>query len=311
MVPDNQQRIPGAPQNVSKPIDMNALRAEAAARGAAAGAAAATTEVEAKPVVEQSMATVKVPQDRIGVVIGPKGAKIKMIQEKTGVRIDTSDEVFTITGPAQGVALAESAIEDLKKKGYTPLQYDDFAENFLQVYVQSLPEIIGSKGATIIKIKDELGVEINMPSKEEQGEKKCKIDMGGPKEQVEKCKEVIDHILRYGHHEITHPGETHEELQVEEWAYGAIIGPKGSELRHMQKTFQVKINIPRETSLNQNVVIVGMPNNVTRCKAYIERIVHNFLNQTRGRGREDKADDGWGDEEEVEAWMKPYLYQRK
>merc|ERR1719436_1979611 len=46
-----------------------------------------------------SVATVKVPENKIGIVIGPKGTKIKMIQEKTGVtRIDTQGEIFTIMG---------------------------------------------------------------------------------------------------------------------------------------------------------------------------------------------------------------------
>merc|ERR1719159_2292329 len=75
--------------------------------------------------------TITVPESKIGIVIGPKGAKIKMIQEKTGVtRIDTTGEIFTISGPPDAVSEAQDAIKSLIEKGYTHLSYDNFSENF-------------------------------------------------------------------------------------------------------------------------------------------------------------------------------------
>merc|ERR1711865_755416 len=74
---------------------------------------------------------------------------------------------------------------------------------------------------------------------------------------TEKAKDVIESIINYYHHEITHPGLAHVEMEVEQWAYSFIIGKAGSEMRHIQKNWDVKVYIPREHSANQSVVVVG------------------------------------------------------
>merc|ERR1719247_3001278 len=116
----------GPPGGNNKGAVNQSVNATAAAAAAAAKAAAASvggTEAAAAPA---AFATVHVPEKRIGIVIGPGGSKIKMIQEKTGAKIDTEGEMFTISGPSQGV-------KDLVSKGYTQLAFEDFAENSVMV----------------------------------------------------------------------------------------------------------------------------------------------------------------------------------
>merc|ERR1719401_3118048 len=121
-------KAPGVSQSVSAPIN-------------AAATAAAVAEKEKEPEKSNSSTvTVKVPEAKIGIVIGPKGSKIKLIQEKTGARIDTSGDVFTITGPPAGVREAEAAVKELVDKGYTALEYDDFQENFVACHPSYFPE---------------------------------------------------------------------------------------------------------------------------------------------------------------------------
>merc|ERR1712137_1542512 len=100
--------------------------------------------------------------------------------------------------------------------------------------------------------------------------------------QVEQAKEVINNIIMYGHHEITHPGAAHAELEVEPWKYSFLIGKGGSEMKHIQKNWDVKVSIPRDHSANQNVVILGEPGNVERAKTYVEKVLWNADNQVRG-----------------------------
>jgi len=189
---------------------------------------------------------IKVPDEKIGIVIGPKGANIKMIQEKTGVtRIDTSGEMFTIMGPADAVGMAEQAINDLITKGYTALTFDDFSENYVMVMSNNFPDLIGKQGVVIRAIKEQLKVEVSIPKTGPPG-KKWKVSVAGSSKNVEKAKEVINDIVMYHHHEITHPGEEHAELDVPAWAYSFIIGKAGSELRHIQNNYKVRMHIPRE-----------------------------------------------------------------
>merc|ERR1719384_3053344 len=143
--------------------------------------------------------------EKIGIVIGPKGEKIKMIQQKTGAtRIETSmDErgCFTITGPAAAAAQAKIAIEELIDKGYTSLAYDDFNEIQIPVHPSRFPDLIGQKGAVIIEIKKELGVEVTIPKipANPPAGKKFKVTIAGAPDKVEKAQKVIDDLLMYYH----------------------------------------------------------------------------------------------------------------
>merc|ERR550514_390064 len=225
--------------------------------------------------------------------------------EKCGLtRIDTQGNVFTLCGPPKACERAEAAFKELIEKGYTSLQYDDFSEQWINVHPTSFPDLIGKQGAVIRKIKEEIGAEISIPPvpKNCKPEKKFKVNIAGTNAAVQKAKEVITQILTYYHSEITHPGFIHEELEVPDWATRYIIGTKGSEMKHIQSNFKVKVYVPREWSVNQNVVVVGPKHDVDRAKAYIEKLIWNAEHKPSGRDRQDQADDGWGDEEH-ESWM--------
>jgi len=307
------QHIPGMAPKLNQ-AEINAVLKSAAAAGAAARAAieAQAAEEKAKE-SNQSTATVKVPEAKIGVVIGPKGSMIKLIQEKTGARIDTSGEVFTMTGAPPAVAQAEAAIKELIEKGYSSMAFDDFQEEQIAVHPSCFPDLIGKQGATIKAMKQELGVEVKIPETQKSAppSKKYKVTFAGKKENVQKAKEVVDHIVMYGYHEITHPGFGHQEIEVPQWAYSFLIGKAGSELRHIQNNYKVKVNIPREHSACQQVVVVGEKQDVERAKTYIEKLLWNAENASKGRDKSDGSIDTWGDEEEEEDWMKSYLYKRR
>merc|ERR1719149_244491 len=73
--------------------------------------------------------SIKVPEAKIGRVIGPKGANLKLIQEKCGIdRIDTAGDTFTISGKPGTTAAALAALTELVEKGYTSLAFDNFSE---------------------------------------------------------------------------------------------------------------------------------------------------------------------------------------
>jgi len=311
LAPAPTNSIPGmapAAQRTSQ-AEINAVLQRAQAAGASARAA---VEAEAAATSGMSSASVKVPEARIGVVIGPKGKNIQLIQEKTGAKIDTSGEVFTVTGKGDSVEQAERAIKELSEKGYWSASFENFKEEFVSVHPSSFPDLIGKGGVVIKAMKSEFGVEVSIPEvpKNAPAGKKYKVTLAGKNENVEACKKAINNIAMYGYDEITHPGFGHEELDVPQWAYSFLIGKAGSELRHIQNNYKVKVNIPREHSMCQSVVCVGEKFNVERAKAYIDKLLWSAENQTKGRDKADGATDHWGQEDEEEDWMKAYMYKR-
>merc|ERR1712063_207823 len=130
---------------------------------------------------------------------------------------------------------------------------------------------------------------------------KVSVAMGGTREMVEKAVGILMNILQYYHDEVTHPGDIHEELEVAERNYRFLIGKGGSEMRHIQNSFKVRVCIPREHSFLRNVAIVGKKDNVEKAKAYIEKSL--YYATTASRGRDGGGRDDYEDDEPEEDWM--------
>lgn len=294
---------------------------------------AANTTTPAEPEKPQEppdvTATVQVPDGKIGRVIGPGGSNIRKITEETGIKkIDTSSDVVTIIGPAAAVPLAEAAIKELIEKGFMQLSYKDFAEGSIQVHPSCFPDIIGQRGAVINDIKKATEVEIKIPEVPKgdgkgsgkggaDSGKKYKVEIIGDKDNVEKAKEIINAILMYGHHEVTHPDIVHEEMEIPQECYGFIIGRGGSELRHIQNNYEVKVNIPRQYSVNDKVVITGLSSSVERTVKHINKLLSD--ESDKAKEKEEKAAKGEkaprkrdeDDEGPMEPWMAAYMKTRK
>merc|ERR1711865_1235261 len=232
--------------------------------------------------------------------------------------------ICIIIGQPEDVPKAQAAIQELIDKGYMSISFANFKADQITVGSNSIPDIIGKGGAVIQVIKKECLVEVDVEqtAKPQDGPKgdgkgkgakrvvtKVKVTIAGELENVEKAKECIQSIALHGYHEITHPGFSHEELAVEEWKYRFLIGPGGSEMRHIQNSFHVKVNIPRDGGETDKVVVLGEAADVARAVKYIEKRLFE-AEQPKGRDAPEKAADDQGDDGPIEDWMKPYMYKR-
>jgi len=266
----------------------------------------------------QTIENIDIKAEHIGRIVGPKGATMKMIQEASECKVDINNDVVTITGPEDGMPVAVTAIKELCEKGFCGLAYGaDFQEQGVQVHPIYFSELIGKEGKVIQAIKKELKVELSIPkippnAKVREMTKKMKVGFAGRKPDVEKAKEVVNDIVMYYHHEITHPGMIHKELEVEPHQTRFIIGKGGSESKHIQNSYRVKMYIPNENSANDKLVIVGEELNVDRAVKYVENAILNAEEKakTGGRGAGEVAEDYWGNDE-TEPWMDQYMYKRK
>merc|ERR1719191_2177337 len=172
---------------------------------AAAAAAGASKTKQAKTVVEKAeeeqekvpaadaglnAVTIRVPEKKIGHVIGPKGSTLELIKEKSGVtRIDTSGEEFTIVGNSKATGIAELAIKEIIEKGYTSLAFDNFSSAFVMVHPSFFSELIGKEGCVIRAIKEQLKAEVEITQGVARtATKKVKVNIAGSSEAVEKAK---------------------------------------------------------------------------------------------------------------------------
>jgi hypothetical protein len=150
-----------------------------------------------------------------------------------------------------------------------------------------------------------------------------KVDLAGNKGKIADLKKIVKELVKYYHTEVTHPGMVHEEISHEEvnpsW-YNLIIGKGGSEIRHVQNNFKVSVHIPNDMSQCENLLIVGLPENVAAAKAYILKIIEKAIATIASRDKErqqaeaDAAAARTAAEEEdepKEEWMQQYIHPSK
>lgn len=271
----------------------------------------AATPAAAPAAAPTDTASVTVDAKKIGIIIGPKGATMQAIQAATGCQLDINapdkeDSKATkagvvITGPdKESCNKAKQAVTELATKGYARLlQADGFGEFSIQCHPRFLSEIVGPGGKSIQALQKTLDVKITIPSTDWKPNKvqvgkvnMCSVGIAGSKENSKTCKEAIKALMKYHHHEITHPGTIHEEVYVPQEFFHCIIGPRGSEIKHIRGNYKVDIYMPNAESETDNVMVVGKQSNVDKAISYIQLLMDRDTEQ-----REKKySDEYYGDD---------------
>jgi len=281
--------------------------------GTANGAGAnggATTTTPAVVVSER----VTIDSSRVGIIIGPKGATMNAIQEKTGVKLDVNapkpDDaagsngggnnqfrpvrggtmkkqtatVIITGGTNESRVIAKKAILELADRGYSSLLMgDQFGESTVTVHPRFLSNIVGPGGKIIKLIQSECNVKLTIPKNVDWTPKTiqvgnvlptCRVGIAGDDvKNVKLAKQVIKDLCTYHYHSITHPGFTHQELYVPQEFFHCVIGPRGSEIKHIRGNYKVDVYIPNNESITENIICVGKSNDVEKAISYIKLLM--------------------------------------
>lgn len=293
-------------------------------------AAAAATATAAAAAETKASVSVTIDASRIGIIIGPKGATMNAIQEKTGTKLDvnapkpeekaggnqfrpvvggkskaTAKATVVITeGSPEGQKAAKKAILELADRGYAALlQAEGFGESSVSVHPRFLSEIVGTGGKIIKAIQSELDVKLTIPKTDwtpktmqiGNVEPKVRVGIAGDSPaNVKQAKQVINDIVAYHHHPITHPGLIHQEVNVPQEFFHCIIGTRGSEIKHIRGNYKVEVYMPSSESwcTTENVICVGKSNDVEKAISYIK-----LLMDRDSELREQKySDEAYGDD---------------
>jgi rRNA processing protein Krr1/Pno1 len=262
-----------------------------------AAAPSATATLPPAPVAP-APDSMSVDAKKIGIIIGPKGATMMAIQEATGCKLDVNapakddkkaapKATILLTGEKEAVKIAKKAIQELATKGYaTILQGEGFDESTMSVHPKYLKEIVGSGGKTIKALQSTLEVKITIPPTDWNPNTPpttippvCKVGIAGTKDNTKLCKEAIQSLMEYHHHEITHPSMIHEEVHVPREFFHCVIGTRGSEIKHIRGNYRVDVYMPQDDSTTDNVIVVGPPQNVEKAIGYIKVLMERDTEQ--------------------------------
>lgn len=190
----------------------------------------------------------------------PKGA----VKGQTVTDEPRSNLAHTADGKATAAAahaVAKAPKTQRETTCYTTTSY---------VHPSMFATLIGKDGSVIKRIREKINVAVRVL----RDAPHHNVMLAGSKARVELAKEVIASIVTFYHHEVTHPGQIHLELDVPPSKLGRLIGRAGCELQHIQSRFQVLVHIPSEFSANRHVVIVGTEAAAACAKAYVSKLLN-------------------------------------
>ncbi|KAL0073706.1 hypothetical protein F4703DRAFT_1763827 [Phycomyces blakesleeanus] len=190
-------------------------------------------------------------------ILGPKGTTLNAILGEDSTVVvrfggANEDEVI-IRGTSSEV---KRTIEELNKV-HNEAKYDDFSNSYtaeFEIPVAFSPHVIGKSGSNINKLKDDLGVRIDIsdPNKSENGEtivkskkkndQKVKIIINGIKTNVEAAKERISAMVSNLADQVT------LSLSVPKEFHRFLIGPSGRFVKKLEDKYNVYIKFPKSFS---------------------------------------------------------------
>ncbi|XP_034256100.1 tudor and KH domain-containing protein homolog [Thrips palmi] len=142
---------------------------------------------------QRTVIKVQVPNECIGTVIGRGGCNVKAIQEKTGARINCSDEqgndkfrVVIIQGTRDAAQLAESMIHEIVTNQPLIISHE------MLVPSRACGRIIGRGGETIRGMTRVSGAKILVDSTGQNERSETRIVLKGTSEQINYAKSLIE-----------------------------------------------------------------------------------------------------------------------
>lgn len=170
------------------------------------------------------------PAKNLGLLIGPKGANIRALQSQCGIKIDLPEKdddgkrsgkkEIKLSGPAEGVAMAEAAINDLYTQGFCSITHPGWVRSEMACNIDrsNFPELMGKGGGNINRIQTATSTRVKIPNSSSINQN---IIISGEASNVETAKEQLRALLaEIAAGPVIHPewamNEAHDEN--DDWA---------------------------------------------------------------------------------------------
>jgi rRNA processing protein Krr1/Pno1 len=257
-----------------------------------------------QPAVPGESLKLSIPSKYYGTLIGSGGSTLNLIQEACGVRIEiprkNEGEIVTITGSSEGIARCKGTLESLVKTGFSSITHPGQQRNEIAVEERLRPRLVGKGACNLIALQHATNTQINLP---QQG-KGNKVSIVGAPDDIRRAKELIKQLLTDGYCSATHPGYVKLEMPFPSNMFGTLIGPSGGNIKHIQNSTGVMLNIPRSTDVNQNLTLIGTPESIGAAQKHINAIIEKEQREAAAaRDALAEEEEYWKvDESSLEVW---------
>lgn len=222
------------------------------------------------------------PQKFANFLIGKRGENIMKLREEFDVEIQVKDGKVELKGPEKKCAAAKSRILSQLKK------FEDETTHTLKIKPQFHRELIGGKGATVLRLQDRHNVRINFPRnapptddnategsvKNFRSQAPDEVIIKGPKKGADDCRSELLELLQY----VTE-NSSEAFISVQQSQLPQLIGSQGREIEQLRLDTGCSIDTPREGADAKGRVQIklrGTKKQVEDAKKVLEARVKTF-----------------------------------
>jgi len=221
---------------------------------------------------------VEVPFEFHRFIIGQKGEGVRELMNRFNVNIkvpqsEEQSSIVIVTGTVENVKEARGGLEARMEEIQAKLD-DDKARSFavrVSVNPEYHPKIIGRRGANIMKMRADYGVNIQLP-KPGTGDEQDVITITGYEDKAEEAKQAILAIVN------EYESMVRDDVEIDHRIHSYIIGRRGAEIKKIQQKFNVELKLPKDGDSNPDLVtIMGDEEGVADCKDHLLNIQEEYL----------------------------------
>lgn len=231
--------------------------------------------LEAKRLIVSELQTsrgqqIHVPKDQHKYIIGPKGATLKELQEKTCTSIqvpksELNSDTITITGPKDGIEQAIHEIHLIIEK--------QLNTGFERLDIPKLyhPWIRGFNNEIANDIAARTGAKVNIPPPAVENNE---IAVSGEREKVDQAcaeiKRIYDQKKRLN--------ITRLSVQITKSQHKLIIGRSGSSVQEIFRDYDVYVQVPRLDDESETIFLYGEESKLSAALAQVVAKVNSVVN---------------------------------
>jgi len=231
---------------------------------------------------------ISVPANKVGKIIGRRGAMIRELQDKSGATIDVTDEqeegktVIRLSGALEDIEKAKTLLARIyQDEPRSPQKSggDGEATEEFEIPEDKCGLVIGSRGSKIREIQADTGVGVNVGSRDTAVGGMIKVTLKGDKGRCDDAKKIILDLIS--------DADNGQQGGDAEPAYSTtmtipldmtrkLIGPQGSTIRDIQDRSGAQVDVARRNTAVDGMIEVTLSGPKESCeiaKDLISRLV--------------------------------------
>ncbi|WFD36540.1 hypothetical protein MCUN1_003423 [Malassezia cuniculi] len=184
----------------------------------------------------------------------------------SSVKASLNADSVVVRGTKDAVARAVERIKSIAADAESGSLSDSHAEEF-SVESAYIPHLIGRGGSTLTRLREQLGVRVNVEEPETKGKGSVRVSVSGVKVCAVEARERLEaRVARIA-------DDTLLTLRVPRALQGALIGQGGKYVTRLQEKYEVHINFPQISSDSDEVTIRGGRKGANAAKAELVELL--------------------------------------